>query len=539
MDQFGSYFFTNQIIKYFQDIVEKYELEKSIIGIFIVLSGTIFIQVIMKGIDTNTLSNLASYIKKMVYNTRKKEEDTTIITFNAKDLYKQNDSVNTQIKRDNKIIINAILDYMDKNNYLTDNSVKNLDIDANVVNLYFDDLDENEIRNHMKKRIKFNCRSKEPIQFDSYKIWVEEKEENIKSDAKSNEVSVIYRKDITLYVEVKNKDISKFLSFVDEITKKYQIDQHKKYETQTLYMITDGRFKSYVYTYYRNFDSVFFKEKNKLLKHLKKTYGSEYSYIKSKPIKTYTGILLTGKPGTGKTSIIQALANYMEGHIFSLNLKHIHSDDDLYEIFFSKYIRTNSNNSLKKVNKKNSIFLFEDIDCQDLDVIKKRETNNNISSDDEGKYTIDEAEELAINSIRKFIASGKPGNSDVRELVKTNKLNIFDGKRKLTLAGILNAIQGIQPLENCIIVMTTNHKDKIDPALFRDGRIDFTINLKEYDKNLLYEHLKYNYGNVVKKYRESIYSLLEYKFTGANIENICLKNETIEEALKVLKDKLE
>lgn len=45
-------------------------------------------------------------------------------------------------------------------------------------------------------------------------------------------------------------------------------------------------------------------------------------------------------------------------------------------------------------------------------------------------------------------------------------------KGAVSLAGLLNAIDGIAAQEGRIIVMTTNHKDKIDPALIRPGRAD-------------------------------------------------------------------
>ncbi len=41
-----------------------------------------------------------------------------------------------------------------------------------------------------------------------------------------------------------------------------------------------------------------------------------------------------------------------------------------------------------------------------------------------------------------------------------------------TLKGMLNALDGIQALDNIIVMFTTNHLEKIDPALIRPGRID-------------------------------------------------------------------
>ena len=48
---------------------------------------------------------------------------------------------------------------------------------------------------------------------------------------------------------------------------------------------------------------------------------------------------------------------------------------------------------------------------------------------------------------------------------------------RLTLSGLLNAIDGVAAAEERIIFMTTNHPEKLDPALVRPGRIDFTMEL--------------------------------------------------------------
>jgi chaperone BCS1 len=42
----------------------------------------------------------------------------------------------------------------------------------------------------------------------------------------------------------------------------------------------------------------------------------------------------------------------------------------------------------------------------------------------------------------------------------------------LTFSGLLNAIDGVASAEGRIIVMTTNHVERLDPALIRPGRAD-------------------------------------------------------------------
>jgi len=62
----------------------------------------------------------------------------------------------------------------------------------------------------------------------------------------------------------------------------------------------------------------------------------------------------------------------------------------------------------------------------------------------------------------------------------------------LTMSGILNSLDGVASPQGRILIMTTNHKEKLDPALIRPGRVDHIItfkNLNKQDSQRLYEML--------------------------------------------------
>ena len=48
---------------------------------------------------------------------------------------------------------------------------------------------------------------------------------------------------------------------------------------------------------------------------------------------------------------------------------------------------------------------------------------------------------------------------------------------ELNLAGLLNVLDGVVDTPERILIMTSNHPEKLDPALVRPGRIDKTIHL--------------------------------------------------------------
>ena len=52
-----------------------------------------------------------------------------------------------------------------------------------------------------------------------------------------------------------------------------------------------------------------------------------------------------------------------------------------------------------------------------------------------------------------------------------------DRSIQFSFSGLLNALDGVGAQEGRIVVLTTNHRDRLDPALIRPGRIDLEIEL--------------------------------------------------------------
>jgi len=47
----------------------------------------------------------------------------------------------------------------------------------------------------------------------------------------------------------------------------------------------------------------------------------------------------------------------------------------------------------------------------------------------------------------------------------------------VTLSGLLNALDGVSSREGRVLFLTTNHPDRLDPALIRPGRVDLKLEL--------------------------------------------------------------
>lgn len=53
----------------------------------------------------------------------------------------------------------------------------------------------------------------------------------------------------------------------------------------------------------------------------------------------------------------------------------------------------------------------------------------------------------------------------------------MDATSQVTFSGLLNALDGVGPTSGSLFFLTTNHKDRLDKALIRPGRVDVQVML--------------------------------------------------------------
>lgn len=239
-------------------------------------------------------------------------------------------------------------------------------------------------------------------------------------------------------------------------------DKYKDY----IYMVANqNRFITYNQYNYNNditFDELFLNEKDTLMNHL-----TEFKEGKSK--HKFISLLLHGKPGTGKTSIIRMMANYFNRSVVYIKLNEIKNMQTLLEVIHSEEyeITGGYENDFNTVNiGSNKIIVFEDIDACCENLIKKR--NSNLDDNDANDNS-------NINS--------KKANK--KKMVNNRGYVDFEDENTLTFDDILNALNGVIPNNDLIFVMTTNHVNKIDNALTRPGRITLNLELNEIKKDTI------------------------------------------------------
>jgi chaperone BCS1 len=115
---------------------------------------------------------------------------------------------------------------------------------------------------------------------------------------------------------------------------------------------------------------------------------------------------------------------------------------------------------------------------------------------------------------------------------------------KFTLSGLLNYMDGLWAScgEERIFIFTTNHKDKVDPALLRPGRMDMHIHLS-YLKAKAFRILASNYLDIEEHHEpllEQVDELLEkIDVTPALVAEHLLRSEDADVALKTLVELLQ
>lgn len=236
------------------------------------------------------------------------------------------------------------------------------------------------------------------------------------------------------YFEEKKKLLSENANCTNEkIIQLLGIEPEKELEVETVekeveLTYTNERFTSFLNLYLSD-------SQDEKLKTLLNSFNNDKERLEELGIPNKLCLLLHGEPGTGKTTTIITTASYFSRDIFYLSLKNI-SNNDLKMIF--DYVNEKHSNQ--------GIIVLEDFDAM-TNVVSKRTNNNN------------------------------DNNNNQMDL--TNLMENIDSE--LTLDFFLNVLDGTLTTNNSIVIMTTNHLENIDPAIYRAGRVDSLIEMKKSD----------------------------------------------------------
>ena len=216
------------------------------------------------------------------------------------------------------------------------------------------------------------------------------------------------------------KKSRKYIKELDEIMKPKDNSLGK--EQQSVYTVNSGHDTDWnivlSYVKCKKFDQLFYSnnEIENIGKHID-NFIETMDIYKKKGIPYKTGILLYGKPGTGKTSLVNAICTEYNRKMVNINVNNI-QNIDLVEL----------SNILDNDTEEDYVVVFEDIDTLFL-------------NRDEEKTD---------------------ANRDYYEIIQK----------------LLQFLDGVSSPNNVIFVATTNYKSRLDEAIIREGRFDLKIEVK-------------------------------------------------------------
>lgn len=238
------------------------------------------------------------------------------------------------------------------------------------------------------------------------------------------------------------------------------------------------------------------------------------------------GLMLYGLPGCGKTSIIKALSGVTRRHIINIKLHKFVTKTQMENLFFNESLNVvqNGRNETVIIPIDQRIYLFEDLDADDTDILLDRSETPSYSKDD-GFTTINEQNSCGFKDFKDLYQS------------REDKEKEDFSNEKLTLSCLLNLLDGVLEAPGRIVVMTTNYIEKLDSALIRPGRIDLICEFKKCTNQSIIEFIEMFYDTELSEdHKNQIRSLIEYKITPAEMTKIMFENfEDYEACIEKLK----
>lgn len=277
-----------------------------------------------------------------------------------------------------------------------------------------------------------------------------------------------------------NRTNKKFIYFLDKIA---HTDNETKFNC----------WREDIFESARTFNNIFFDGKKHIIDKLDYFIHNKKWYD-DKGIPYTLGIGLHGPPGTGKTSLIKAIANYTNRHIIVISPKLIKTKHQLEHFFFEDTY--NEDNEKGAINFNNKIIVFEDIDCIGDLVLERKNAKPIIKPTDDLKVT-----------------------DMIKSMCEINE----DKEAPITLDDILNLWDGIRETPGRIIIISSNKYDKLDAALIRPGRIDISHELSNASHQTLREIFIHLFGEQINE--TELKSIKEYLYSPAEIINIYVSHK--------------
>ena len=284
---------------------------------------------------------------------------------------------------------------------------------------------------------------------------------------------------VNIVLKSKYKTIQEINEFIKQCMKEYDEYLEEKSKNKIYHFIYQGQdrggnkkllfstsilsdFSVPESTNYESFSNLYSEHKNMLIRDLKRLKDIEY--FKKTGNKRKKGYLFYGPPGCGKTSSVIAMALEDKRHIIEISMSRIKTNEELEQLFNLTEIQG------IKFQKSQVILLFDEIDTG-TKVLKKRDGEEDTNSDNK----IDKKDEIILKLMSK--------DEDEYSSIKRDD--------QVHLGCVLSRFDGVGSYNGLVIIATTNCKEKLSPALYRNGRLNpvfFDFINKEQIKDMIEDY---------------------------------------------------
>lgn len=323
---------------------------------------------------------------------------------------------------------------------------------------------------------------------------------------KTNEYTMI------LYPKLRSSNgFATVKAFIDHCCESY-IDENIKAGNLVILRSTKTQYHYSMYPFdtTKSLDNMFFEEKQAIKDRLDMFMSSEDEY-KRLGMPYTLGFLFHGAPGTGKTSMIKAIAKYTGRHVVVLSPKNVTCLQQLMDVMFKESI------SYFKIPIKKRLIVFEEVDCGEWQhIVSSRKDDGKSCDDDEDVVASDHSK--LVEALVMAQALGENHKKKQRGKRTGATIDPITGDDPLTLGDFLEALDGIVEMPGRMIIMTSNRPDKLDDALVRPGRIDMAVEFKKMRRRDIADMYKLWFGESIPPniYKE----IKDYTFSQAYIGSI-------------------
>lgn len=308
----------------------------------------------------------------------------------------------------------------------------------------------------------------------------------------------------TLDITLEANTLQEILTYIQNQTTHYKTEIQKVTEEKPHIVkpniSSNGHPNTLPFKSYKTFENMFFDEKEDLIHRLNMFRNRDVYQRLGLPHTL--GLLFYGEPGTGKTSVIKAIANYMNMSLILVPMNLIKTRKQLEYVFHGEDMKYT-------VPYDKRIYVFEEIDCNGWEgLVKSREIDTQEKEQEQKKE-----KEKSSNQMITVV------EDDMIKIVKKDQKD----DDVLTLGAILEILDGITETPGRIVIMTTNHRSKLDSALTRPGRIDMEIEFKKLRAAHVAHIYEKWYGHAMSEL--DIARIPENQYTQADISQRLFKYE--------------